>query len=89
MEVIEGGFKQGTNTIHQLQDDILDAIEKYSGKVTVAAVIGVLEIIKFDLLADVEEEQRDGGGENTFFLPHVGSCCGGTGGVYLLCVHNS
>lgn len=56
MEVIEGGFKQGTNTIHRLQDDILDAIEKYTGRVTVAAVIGVLEIIKFDLLTDVEEE---------------------------------
>jgi hypothetical protein len=56
MEVIEGGFKQKSLTIHQLQDDILDAIEKYSGKVTVAAVIGVLEIIKFDLLADVKEE---------------------------------
>jgi hypothetical protein len=56
MEVIEGGFKQGSLTIHQLQDDILDVIEKYSGKVTVAAVIGVLEIIKFDLLADVEEK---------------------------------
>jgi acyl-CoA synthetase (NDP forming) len=56
MEVIEGGFKQVTNTIHQLQDDILDAIEKYEGRVTVAAVIGVLEIIKYDLLADVEKE---------------------------------
>lgn len=56
MEVIEGGFNKGTLTVHQLQDDILDAIEKYSGKVTVAAVIGVLEIIKYDLLRDVEEE---------------------------------
>jgi hypothetical protein len=56
MEVIEGGFNKGTLTVHQLEDDILDAIEKYSGKVTVAAVIGVLEIIKFNLLLDSEEE---------------------------------
>jgi len=56
MEVIEGGFNKGTLTVLQLEDDILDAIEKYSGKITVASVVGVLEIIKFDLLTDVEEE---------------------------------
>jgi len=56
MEVIEGGFNKGTLAVHQLEDDILDAIEKYEGKITVAAAIGVLEIIKFNLLLDSEEE---------------------------------
>jgi hypothetical protein len=52
MEVIEGNFNNSITLTHKLQDDILDVLDEYRGKITVAAVLGVFEVIKFDLLTD-------------------------------------
>ena len=52
MEVIEGGFNNSITLTHKLQDDILDVLDEYRGKISVAAVLGVFEVIKFDLLTD-------------------------------------
>jgi hypothetical protein len=52
VEVIEGNFNNSITLTHKLQDDILDVLDEYRGKITVAAVLGVFEVIKFDLLTD-------------------------------------
>lgn len=52
MEVIEGNFNNSITLTHKLQDDILDVLDEYRGKISVATVLGVFEVIKFDLLTD-------------------------------------
>jgi hypothetical protein len=52
VEVIEGNFNNSITLTHKLQDDILDVLDEYRGKISVAAVLGVFEVIKFDLLTD-------------------------------------
>ena len=40
-----------------LAQDIADVLEKYTGKVSLAETLGVLDIIKHDLLASAHEDQ--------------------------------
>ncbi len=40
-----------------LAQDISDVIEKYVGKISLAETLGVLDIIKHDLLVNTHEDQ--------------------------------
>ena len=47
------------SVVNELQDEINDAIERCANNrhITLASIIGVLEIIKYDLITDIRESQ--------------------------------
>ena len=50
--VINGNFNPVYQTQEDLYNDIEELIKKYSGNLSIAQFIGVLEIAKFELLSE-------------------------------------
>lgn len=45
--VLRPAFTKGA--VDMLQDDLMDVLEKYSNRLTVTDVVGVLEVVKYNL----------------------------------------